>query len=42
MDNSTEEIQKREKMTARIIIALSIAIGILITMVIIGILDFIQ
>jgi hypothetical protein len=38
--NNTEELQKREKIAARLIIVISIIIGILITFVLTGIIDF--
>ncbi|RKY91343.1 MAG: hypothetical protein DRQ01_07835 [Ignavibacteriae bacterium] len=40
VENSTEQIQKKEKLVTRLIIIISISIGILITFVFAGLLDF--
>jgi len=42
VENSTEQIQKKEKLVTRLIIIISISIGILITFLITGILDFVK
>jgi hypothetical protein len=40
MDNTTEQMQKKERLVTRFIVIISIIIGILITLVFTGLLDF--
>jgi hypothetical protein len=39
-DNRIEEIQKREKFTARLIVVVSIFIGVLLTVMVMGLADY--
>jgi hypothetical protein len=39
IENTTEQMQKKEKLVTKIIVVISIMIGILITLVITGLLD---
>jgi hypothetical protein len=41
MKNNTEQMQKREKLITRLIIVISIVIGILVTFLFTGLLDLI-
>ncbi|MEJ2506221.1 MAG: hypothetical protein P8Y81_08150 [Ignavibacteriaceae bacterium] len=42
MNNTTEQMQKKERLVTKIIVAISIMIGILLTLVFTGLLDFLK